>query len=226
MDGYRVPAARLALEGRRPRVAMNPEHVAGTGLRDASAQSRLYTGIIFPGAVHGLALGSAVDLGRDAGGLALARRNAGRGGTGGGGEAMEGQGGGERLLGCWRLGWREIKRGRAVGRVLDRADPESVMECDGSLDEAWRAKRELLASESSQRRVARAFASTRSRERDALRVFGLCTSGTPRWRSEMAGESGRSWRCLLGGEGSGVGRRSGDGARGGRGDELRGYICG
>lgn len=162
-------------------------------------------------------------MGRATEGLALARRNAGRGGTGGGGDAKEMLGGGERLRGCWRLGWRETRRGRAVGRVTDRADPESADECV-SLDDAWRVNREWLSSDSSQRRVACALASMRSSERDALRLLGFCRSGAPRVRSDIAGESGRSWRCLLGGDGRGVGSKSGDGARGGKGDELRGYI--
>lgn len=113
-----------------------------------------------------------------------------------------------------------MRRGRVVGLLIDRADSESTLSLDGSV------LKELASLDSSQRNVARAFASARSSERDALRVFGLGTNGTESvaLRTDMAGDSGRSWRFLLGGEGSGVGSISGDGARGGRGDDERGYI--
>lgn len=67
-------------------MAMNPAVVAGNilaGVREARAQSRLYTGMILPGAVHAALLGSALDFGRGTEDE-VARRNAGRGGTGGG----------------------------------------------------------------------------------------------------------------------------------------------
>lgn len=83
---------------------MNPAVVISAGnflagLREARAQSRLYTGMILPGAIHAALLGSTLDFGRwTECEEEVPRRNAGRGGTGGGGDASDWMGGGERDL--------------------------------------------------------------------------------------------------------------------------------
>ena len=198
--------ARLALLVRRACACMSEgtrfRASTDTGgvvlLRAASAHSWLYTGRIFPGST------GHADCG--------VRRNAGSGGTGGGGDAIVGLGGGDCVRGCaWRRGGGEMRRGRAEGRGAD---------CAGA---GTGAATTAAASLSSQRSVARALASTRSSERLALRVFCFCgaLAGAPRERMEIAGDAGRRVRWRLGGEGSGVGWRSGDGARGGGGERER-----